>query len=180
MTARNAAFERVRGYLQAQAAELTTAEIVARLRAQSALLWQAAFALPDGSLRVRPGAEEWAAAEVLTHVLDWNDRCSGMIEDIIATGAPPAPVRDELHHEQRADLATVADYEREWLERRERLYGQVCAARGDEHLDVRLEHFMFGPLNWREWLLFMRIHDKDHTGQLQQISAAPAGPRGAA
>jgi hypothetical protein len=31
---------------------------------------------------------------------------------------------------------------------------------------------MFGPLNWREALLFMRLHDLDHAGQLQKNTAA--------
>ena len=31
---------------------------------------------------------------------------------------------------------------------------------------------MFGPLNWRETLLFMRLHDLDHAGQLETIAAA--------
>jgi hypothetical protein len=35
-----------------------------------------------------------------------------------------------------------------------------------------VEHPFFGPLNWRETLLFMRLHDLDHAGQLKQIAAA--------
>ena len=35
-----------------------------------------------------------------------------------------------------------------------------------------MEHPFFGPLNWRETLLFMRLHDLDHAGQLKQIAAA--------
>ena len=30
---------------------------------------------------------------------------------------------------------------------------------------------MFGPLNWRETLLFLRLHDLDHAGQLRKIAA---------
>jgi hypothetical protein len=31
---------------------------------------------------------------------------------------------------------------------------------------------MFGPLNWRETLLFMRLHDLDHAAQLDKIATA--------
>ena len=30
------------------------------------------------------------------------------------------------------------------------------------------------PLNWRETLLFMRLHDLDHAGQLDKIAATLA------
>ena len=30
---------------------------------------------------------------------------------------------------------------------------------------------MFGALNWRETLLFLRLHDLDHAGQLKNIAA---------
>ena len=38
--------------------------------------------------------------------------------------------------------------------------------------DRVIAHRMFGPLNWREALLFMRLHDLDHAGQLKKIAAA--------
>jgi hypothetical protein len=31
---------------------------------------------------------------------------------------------------------------------------------------------MFGPLTWRETLLFTRLHDLDHADQLQKIATA--------
>jgi len=37
-------------------------------------------------------------------------------------------------------------------------------------LQVKITHRQFGPLSWREWLLFMRVHDLDHMRQLQAIS----------
>jgi hypothetical protein len=43
--------------------------------------------------------------------------------------------------------------------------------------DQRIEHPMFGPLTWRETLLFTRLHDLDHAGQLQKIAAAFAASR---
>ena len=36
------------------------------------------------------------------------------------------------------------------------------------------EHPFFGPLTWREALLFLRLHDLDHAGQLSRIAAALA------
>ena len=64
----------------------------------------------------------------------------------------------------------------EWsalLERdREALFTRVLRADPLANLEHPIEHGMFGPLNWRETLLFMRLHDLDHAGQLQKIAAA--------
>jgi hypothetical protein len=39
-------------------------------------------------------------------------------------------------------------------------------------LEATIPHPFFGALNWRETLLFLRLHDLDHTGQLQKVAAA--------
>ncbi|MBK9341723.1 MAG: hypothetical protein IPN07_01475 [Dehalococcoidia bacterium] len=48
----------------------------------------------------------------------------------------------------------------------------MLQAKGDEHLDVKMTHSWFGEFSWREWFLFMRVHDLDHMRQLQAIAAA--------
>ena len=64
------------------------------------------------------------------------------------------------------------------LERdREALFARVARAEPSARLDVTIEHFMFGSLNWRETLLFMRLHDLDHAGQLDKIAATLAATR---
>jgi hypothetical protein len=168
---------RIRGYLTAQAARLTVPELIAKLRDDSATLEAAALAVPGDRFTERPSPDDWSAAEVLTHVLDMNDRGCQAVEGILDTGALPPPIEDELKHERRADLTTAADYWRAFITRRQPFYDRVLAARGDEHLDVTIEHRFFGPLNWREWVLFMRIHDLDHMRQLQAITAALAPAR---
>jgi hypothetical protein len=54
---------------------------------------------------------------------------------------------------------------------------EVMPAPSRRRLDVTIEHPMFGPLNWRQTLLFMRLHDLDHAGQLDKIAAALAAAR---
>jgi len=57
------------------------------------------------------------------------------------------------------------------------LFERVLAADPAARLDTTVEHPFFGPLNWRETLLFIRLHDLDHAGQLQKIAAAVAPAR---
>jgi DinB superfamily len=81
------------------------------------------------------------------------------IVDAIESGAP----------ERSAD---------EWWARlvrdRTALFERVRRADPTAHLDRTIDHPMFGPLNWRETLLFLRLHDLDHAGQLQKIATALA------
>jgi len=171
MTQPNPEFERIRGYLQAQAAKLSVAEIVDKLRADTPPLLEAARSVPAAKFTVKPASDDWSAAEVLTHVLAMNEQGASAIEGIISTGAVPPRITDQIDGPARADLAGAQDYIRVWEERREAFYPRVLAAKGNEHLDVMMGHPMFGKLNWREWLLFMRVHDLDHMRQLQAITA---------
>jgi hypothetical protein len=170
MTTANDEVQRVRGYLLTQANKLTIPELVEKVRNDSAAVWVAAAAVPADRLTERPGAEDWSAAEVLTHVLNMNEQGAGAIEGILAEGKLPATIRDEMRREQRDDLRMVADYQRVWTDRREELLERVLTAKGDEHLDVKITHQTFGPFSWREWLLFMRVHDLDHMRQLQAVA----------
>jgi uncharacterized damage-inducible protein DinB len=172
MTTANEEAERIRGYLLAQANKLSIPDLVEKVRRDTLPVWDAAAAVPAERFGERPGPDDWSAAEVLTHVLDMNERGADAIEGIIAEGRIPPPIADELRREQRAGLTTAEDYRRVWTARREQLYERVSRARGDEHLDVKITHQTFGPFSWREWLLFMRVHDLDHMRQLQAIGEA--------
>jgi hypothetical protein len=64
----------------------------------------------------------------------------------------------------------------EWwalLERdRSALFERVRTAHPMACLEATIAHPFFGALNWRETLLFMRLHDLDHTGQLAKVAGA--------
>jgi hypothetical protein len=53
---------------------------------------------------------------------------------------------------------------------REALFTRVLQADPNVHPDRVIAHPMFGSLNWREALLFLRLHDLDHAGQLRKIA----------
>jgi hypothetical protein len=170
MTTTDSEAERIRGYLISQANKLSIPDLVAKVRDDSAALKDAAAAVPSEKFGERPGPDDWSAAEVFTHVLDMTENGAGAIEDIIAAGAAPPRIRDELRHEQRGDLQSAADYWQAFETRRGQLYEHVLRAAGDEHLDVKITHPTFGAFSWREWFLFMRVHDLDHMRQLQSIA----------
>jgi hypothetical protein len=163
---------RIRGYLTAQGAKLAPAEIVDKVRAAMAELRAAAVAVPAGRFDDRPAPGEWSGGEVMAHVAESGRRVGERIAGVLdgcstgaleaeATGAP-APGR------------SAAGWFDELARDREALFARVLAAPANAHLDVTTEISAFGPLDWRAMLLFLRVHDLDHAGQLRKIAAALA------
>lgn len=166
--------QRVRGYLTSQAATLSLPELVEKVRSDAEPLRAAALAVPDARLFERPaGADAWSPAEVLTHVLQADAICADAIEAMIASGA--SGVYLDATNEQRPsplpELRSAAAYWQRLCERREQLFARVLAARGDAFPEAYIRHQWFGALNWRETLLFLRLHDGDHARGLQAFAA---------
>ncbi len=166
--------ERVRAYLLSQAANLRLPELVSKVRRDSWQLRDAALVVPVGRFGEPPAAGEWSAAQVTGHVLSANATTTRLILDLLERGAASS----ESPAQDRRLSVPPASGGRFWEPlrgARERLYARVLRARGDEHLDARAGHFAFGGLNWREWLLFLRVHDLDHARQLQAIGDSLRG-----
>jgi hypothetical protein len=163
---------RILEYLQAQGAKQPPSAVVERVRGAMEELRAAAAAAAAPRFAERPAVDEWSANEVMAHVLSAGADFGGAIIRVL-DGAPPGPGMRE---------ALPADVPRrtaeEWwslLQRdREPLFARVRSADPEARIDRPIEHPFFGPLNWRETLLFMRLHDLDHAGQLNKIAAALA------
>jgi len=160
----------VRSYLLAQANKLGIPELVTKVREDTASLHAVGAAVPGAHFSERPAPEEWSAAEVYTHIIQVNERGARAIEGILDHGTIPGPISDTVSGETRTDLVTAEDYWRVYHARRELLLARVLRASGDEHLDIKIIHRQFGALSWREWVLFMRVHDLDHMRQLEAIT----------
>ena len=164
---------RIKSYLTAQAAKLEPAAIIAKVRDAMAELEAAAVAVAPSRFTERPAPDEWSGDEVMAHVAASDAYFGGGIVSILDDRA--APAREERGSAERA--ARSAD---EWCRAlardREALFERVRAASPDGRPDRTVEHGMFGPLTWREALLFLRLHDLDHAGQLRQIATALQPP----
>lgn len=165
--------QRIRSYLVAQAAKLAPADIVEKVRGAMRDLRAAAETVPAARFEARPAPEEWSANEVLAHVVDAGRHFGGAVVRML-DGQPAGGARDQL---QRDVPRRGLD---EWWARlqadRAALFARVEEADPRAHLDATVDHPFFGPLNWRQALLFLRLHDLDHAGQLRKIAAALATP----
>jgi hypothetical protein len=163
---------RIRSYLVAQAAKLAPAAIVEKVREAMAELRAAAAAVPPARFGERPEPEEWSGNEVMAHVVAADRHFGGGIQRILA-GQAPAP-RAGGRGIEGAPLRAAEAWWQTLAEQREALFAAVLAADPASAPDQRIDHPAFGALTWRETLLFTRLHDLDHAGQLQKIAAALA------
>ncbi len=157
--------ERIRQWLIDQAAALSPEELLGRVAEGVAELRAAATAIPAERFAECPPGEEWSPLACLSHLVEWHIRGGTAVLHVALTGELPADQAPPLPGERDALL-------RELERAQDSLADHVRAADPGAHLDVRWEHPFFGPLNWREWLLFLRIHARDHARQLAAMQAA--------
>ena len=160
---------RVRSYLASQAMRRTPEQLVEALREAHRQFLAALAAVPDAAFRTVPKEGEWSAADVLAHIRSIASFDESSICGVIERGEQPPDIDDALEraptHSTREQL--LVDIEA----LRERLIAVVLQADPQAHLDILWGHNEFGKMNWREWLLFARVHTLDHARQVQAIAA---------
>ncbi len=155
--------ERVLSYLRKRGAEDSVEETVARVRLAADDLHAAARGVAGFDQRPRP--DEWSAHECLAHAVEWNLRNAREILYVALSGELPP------------DEAVVLPAERDALIRThdeaiESLFAHLREAAPEAFLQITWPHPFFGALNWREWLAFLEVHCRDHTGQLRAMQRA--------
>lgn len=161
----NPEFERIRGYLQEQAASKTIEELITRVEEGVTELEQAGKSVPEPALRTVPAGEEWSPWQCISHIIDTNLSVGRQVLYAAHTGE--LPPREEASLPDDAEAAF-----RQQREAMDSLYAHVRDAQPDAFLDLKWDHPMFGPLNWREWFIFLRIHCRDHARQLNAMLEA--------
>ncbi|GAC1358843.1 MAG: hypothetical protein NVSMB38_42170 [Ktedonobacteraceae bacterium] len=165
---------RVRSYLASQAMRRSPEQIVEALREADQQFLTATATVPDAAFHTVPKEGEWSAADILAHVhritaLDEQSIC-GVLEH----GKQPKNVDDVL---EQAPTSTTREHMLTDIEAlRERLIAVVLQADPQTHLDITWGHNEFGNMNWREWLLFARVHTLDHVRQMQAITDVLTSP----
>jgi DinB superfamily len=163
---------RIRSYLASQAMRRTPEQLVETLREAHQQFLAATAAVSDANFRTVPREGEWSTADVLTHVRTIAAIDERSICGVLERGERPANIEDQLEHAptnatREQLLADIAAH-------RDRLIAVVLQADPQARLDIVWGHNEFGTMNWREWLLFARVHMLDHARQIQAISAVLA------
>ena len=158
--------KRIRSYLQAQGAKLSPDAIIVKVEDAMAELRAAAASVPAARFVERPEPAEWSANEVMAHVVDAGRHFSELIVSVLDNA--PHTVGPRVTGQRH----TADEWHAMLAHDRAELFARVRRAEPHASLTETIDHGFFGPLNWREVLLFTRLHDLDHAGQLQKITAA--------
>ena len=161
MTIPEGATEVILSYVRRKAAEWTPEQMAQRVEAAVAQLEEAARAVPADLLEVRQEGQEWSPLECIRHVAEVNTgtatRVRGVVsEGVVADDIPAVP--DTLEEVLAAHAEVIAG-----------VVGAVREGRADPDAEVVWLHPFLGDLNWREWLLTLRVHSLDHATQLATL-----------
>ena len=159
--------DRIRGYLQQQAAQRTTDELIERVQEGVDDLAAAARGVPATALNAIPAGDEWTPMDCLRHAAASNMQVAQQVLFAALEGYLPTDGEPDVPADREAILAAHA-------EAIDSLYIHVRSADPEANLELKWKHPFFGDLNWREWLLFLRIHSRDHARQLVAMSGASA------
>jgi uncharacterized damage-inducible protein DinB len=160
---------RIRSYLTAQGAKLSPDQLIGKVEEAMAQLRTAASAVPPARFNEPPAPGEWSANEVMAHVVETGRHFGNAIVRILDGQAPGTP-RDVAARDTAPrpldDWWAMLEHDRSAL------FERVRSAHPMARLEATIPHPFFGALNWRETLLFMRLHDLDHAGQLTKVAGA--------
>lgn len=154
--------DRVRLYLHAQAASLSIEELKTKVSGTVDELEAVALQFDADHWTATPAGEEWAPRDCFNHIASYNLAIATQVLTACLMGYIPEFEPRSLE----GDASAMTTAYREGVDS---LYAHVDAADPQAFLDLKWPHFWFGDLNWREWLLFLRVHNLDHTQQLQAM-----------
>lgn len=161
-------FDRVLSYLRTQAAKLSVEELVAKVRSDADQMHDAMFSIPPHRFDEPPQPGEWSGNQIAAHIVTTGNDFARAIEEIVAGRSPTSTPIDALGGD--IDTLTAEQWWDRHVANRDRLFAAVLAADPDAYLDQKIFHPIFGDLNWRETLLFLRVHDLDHARQFAALA----------
>lgn len=169
----------MRSYLVSQAERKTFGELRVTVEDARAGLLAAIEGVSEDQAQFKPtplgtGDEDaWSIAEVVRHCIQ-NEEAVALCVRALALGdqARPASIGRVVGRTN----SSLSDLVRDLRAANFALDHAVGSVEGKEKLEPTATHQFFGELNCRAWFLFQRIHDIDHTRQIEKIKADPAYP----
>ncbi len=172
-TGEQAERDRMHSYLVSQGERYSFSELWPRVCRARLELLDALSGVSDEQAVFAPAPGEWSIREVADHILNSSCSVRGIVASLASgkepdpSGVEPAPsgtdvsvqeLRDQLREDGIVWTAAIAG-----------LPPRAPLA------PVAL-HGMFGELHARAWYLFQRVHDIDHTSQIEAVKQTAGYP----
>ncbi|HEY8171798.1 MAG TPA: DinB family protein [Dehalococcoidia bacterium] len=143
-------------------------------------LMQALAGVSEAQAQHKPSANDWSILELMDHVVT-TKQIVGVLCRSLGDGHRPPGAGAEWEEQSAQDGVTVARFATiaEARAAADTAHSDLLTLiRGLDTVDVetRFRHFLFGALNSREWAVFQRIHDADHTPQIASIKGVAGFP----
>lgn len=129
----------------------------------------------------KPGADDWSILELLAHEVTVKTSIGGLAA-AMATGSLPPGIGPQFEDAKAQDGLIITRFEtlaeaRDAAQAAHDDIVKFVRGIGDTtNTDVTFRHFYFGAFNAREWPVFLRVHDGDHTPHIGKIKAAAGYP----
>lgn len=145
-------------------------------------LMAALAGVSDAHARHKPSPGDWCILELMDHIVTTQQIVVNLSRNLGEGHLPPG-VGAEWEEESRQDGVTLTHFAtieqaRTASDAAHADLLTLIAALDAVNLDTTFRHFLFGAFNAREWAVFQRIHDEDHTPQIAAIKASPGYPAG--
>ena len=168
--------QRVRGYLRGQGEKYDWYQLWRRLAAPRLALLDALEGVTDEQAAFVPTEGEWSIAEVTQHLVNGARNNARLVERLARGETADAGADGDVEPPREPASMSIAELREELL--RNAVDFASLPARLPEPPSFELEspHAFFGDLHCKAWYLFQRIHDVDHTGQIEAVKAAAGYP----
>lgn len=176
-TAQDEMIERIGGYIRHNA-EKEPAAIRSLVQEANERLAGLLDGMSEGQAAFKPAPDVWSVVELMAHVVTAKHGVARICERL-ARGEQVANFGvegEEQNGVTRGAFASLSDARPAAQSAHDELLAFIDGLSGGENVDARYKHFLFGELNCREWAVFQRVHDFDHSNQIEQILAAPGYP----
>lgn len=130
--------------------------------------------LTDEQATHKPSDDDWSVLDAMAHVVTTKQVCAGLCGSL-AGGSRPPGIGPEWEEEPAQDGVTTVRFQTLAAAREaadtahQQLMGNISKL-DSANLDVRFKHYIFGPMNAREWAVFQRVHDGDHIAQIRAMA----------
>lgn len=172
--------ERVTGYIKHNATKSNEA-ILDLVQHGHEQMMELVDGLSEEQATFKPGTDDWSVLDVMQHVVAAKKGVARLCA-ALARGEKPGGLGGEGEDTQKQDgvtgreYATLDDAVEAAVAAQEELAAFVNKLSDESNTEETHDHFLFGPLNCREWAVFQRIHDGDHGGQIEKVKAADGFP----
>jgi hypothetical protein len=134
--------------------------------------------MSDQQAAFKPAPDVWSVLELMAHVVTAKGGVARICQRL-ARGETPANRGAEGEEQDgisRLTYTSLAEVRPALDEAHRELLAFIDGPLAGANTQARFKHFVFGDLNCAEWAVFQRVHDGDHSGQVQQITSAPGYP----